>query len=82
MEEKERYEDCSIVKRVIDEIYEQTEFKNKKDMSKKRQKEIIGLLENTISVEKSKVGGGNSELIERLTIKLEKLKEWKPKPKK
>ena len=82
MEEKERYEDCSIVKRVIDEIYEQTQSKNKKDMSKKRQKEIIGLLENTISVEKSKVGGGNSELIERLTIKLEKLKEWKPKPKK
>lgn len=82
MEEKERYEDCSIVKRVIDEIYEQTQSKNKKDMSKKRQKEIIGLLENTISVEKSKVGGGNKELIERLTAKLEKLKEWKPKPKK
>ena len=83
MEEKERYEDCSIVKRVIDEIYEQIESKNKKnDMSKKRQKEIIGLLENTIEVEKSKIGGGNSELIERLTAKLEKVKEWKPKPKK
>ena len=51
MEDKERYEDCSIVKQVIDEIYEQNNFKNKKDMSKKRQKEIIGLLENTISVE-------------------------------
>jgi len=82
MEEKERYEDCSIVKKVIDEIYEQKNFKNKKDMSKKRQKEIIGLLENTISVEKSKVGGGNKELIERLTAKLEKVKEGKPKPKK
>lgn len=82
MEEKERYEDCSIVKKVIDEIYEQNNFKNKKDMSKKRQKEIIGLLENTISVEKSKVGGGNKELIERLTAKLEKVKEGKPKPKK
>ena len=82
MEDKERYEDCSIVKQVIDEIYEQNNFKNKKDMSKKRQKEIIGLLENTISVEKSKVGGGNKELIERLTAKLEKVKEGKPKPKK
>ena len=83
MEERERYEDCSIVKRVIDEIYEKIESKNKKnDMSKKRQKEIIGLLENTIEVEKSKIGGGNSELIERLTAKLEKVKEWKPKPKK
>ena len=82
MEEKERYEDCSIVKKVIDEIYEQNNFKNKKDMSKKIQKEIIGLLENTISVEKSKVGGGNKELIERLTAKLEKVKEGKPKPKK
>lgn len=83
MEEKERYEDCSIVKQVIDEIYEQNNFKNKKiDMSKKRQKEIIGLLENTISVEKSKVGGGNKDLISRLTIKLEKVKEGKPKTKK
>jgi len=81
MEDKERYEDCSIVKQVIDEIYEQTESKNKKTMSKKRQKEIIGLLENTISVEKSKVGGGNKELIERLSARLEKVKEGKPKKK-
>ena len=50
-------------------------------MSKKRQKEIIGLLENTISVEKSKVGGGNKELIERLSARLEKVKEGKPKKK-
>ena len=51
-------------------------------MSRKRQKEIIGLLENTIEVEKSKIGGGNSEIVERLSAKLEKVKEWKPKPKK
>ena len=83
MEKKERYEDCSILKRVIEEIYEQTKSKHKKiDMSRKRQKEIIGLLENTIEVEKSKIGGGNSEIIERLSAKLEKVKEWKPKPKK
>ena len=83
MEKKERYEDCSILKRVIEEIYEQTKSKHKKiDMSRKRQKEIIGLLENTIEVEKSKIGGGNSEIVERLTAKLEKVKEWKPKPKK
>ena len=63
MEKKERYEDCSILKRVIEEIYEQTKSKHKKiDMSRKRQKEIIGLLENTIEVEKSKIGGGNSRL--------------------
>ena len=83
MEERERYEDCHIVKKVIDEIYEQTKFNNNKiDMSKKRQKEIIELLENTISNEQSKVGGGNSELIERLTVKLNKVKDWEPKPKK
>lgn len=83
MEKKERYEDCSILKRVIEEIYEQTKSKHKKiDMSRKRQKEIIGLLENTIEVEKSKIGGGNSEIVERLSAKLEKVKEWKPKPKK
>jgi len=83
MEKKERYEDCSILKRVIEEIYEQTKSKHKKiDMSRKRQKEIIGLLENTIAVEKSKIGGGNSEIVERLSEKLEKVKEWKPKPKK
>ncbi len=83
MEKKERYEDCLILKRVIEEIYEQTKSKNKKiSMSKKRQKEIIGLLENTIENEKSKIGGGNSDIVERLTAKLEKVKEWKPKPKK
>ena len=83
MEKKERYEDCSILKRVIEEIYEQTKSKHKKiDMSRKRQKEIIGLLENTLEVEKSKIGGGNSEIVERLSAKLEKVKEWKPKPKK
>ena len=39
MEKKERYEDCSILKRVIEEIYEQTKSKHKKiDMSRKRQK--------------------------------------------
>lgn len=47
-------------------------------MSTKRQKEIIKLLESTISNEKSKVGGGNTDIITALTSKLEKVKNWKP----
>ena len=45
-------------------------------MSKKRQKEIIKLLEETISSELAKFGGGNVETIEQLTKKLEKVKNW------
>jgi hypothetical protein len=48
-------------------------------MSSKRQKEIIRLLETTISKEKSKVGGGNGDTITALTSRLEKVKNWKPK---
>lgn len=77
MEDRERYEDCIIVKEVIDTIYERTNQIN--DMSTKRQKEIIGLLENTISKEREKIGGGNDELIIKLEKKLEKVKGWKPK---
>ena len=44
-------------------------------MSKKRQKEIINLLENTIRTEQEKVGGGNKELIEKLQDKLEDVRE-------
>ena len=47
-------------------------------MSKKRQKEIINLLENTIKVESEKVGGGNKELIEKLQEKLEDVRAKKP----
>ena len=43
-------------------------------MSKKRQKEIIELLENTLIEESKKPMGGNSELVEALTKKLEKVK--------
>ena len=45
-------------------------------MSKKRQKEIIGWLENTINSESLKINGGNKELVESLKIKLEKVKNW------
>lgn len=79
MEERERYEDCAVIKSVIDEIYEQKI--NFNVMSKKRRNEIIGLLENTINTEKQKVGGGNSDLIEALTRKLNTIKEWTPKEK-
>ena len=52
-------------------------------MSKKkqlqRQKEIIGLLENTIKEELSKPGGGNSDIVTILTTKLNKVKDWKYK---
>jgi uncharacterized coiled-coil protein SlyX len=46
-------------------------------MSKKRQKEIIELLENTIITEHKKKSGGNKELIEKLTKKLEEVKKKK-----
>ena len=45
-------------------------------MSKKRQNEIIKLLEETIKHELSKSGKGNSETIEQLTRRLEKVKTW------
>jgi len=45
-------------------------------MSKKRQKEIIQLLEKTISDEHQKYGGGNAEIIEQLNKRLVKVKEW------
>lgn len=38
---------------------------------KKRIEEIIKNLKNTIRIEKEKTGGGNQELIEKLTYKLE-----------
>lgn len=48
-------------------------------MSKKRQKEIIGLLENTLLEESKKPNGGNNEIVTKLTEKLEKVKNWKQK---
>ena len=79
MLERERYEDCAVIRDVIEIIYEQTKLID--TMSKKRVKEIIGLLENTIQKEQQKTGGGNQELIDKLTIKLENLYDWKPKNK-
>lgn len=76
MEEIERYEDCVIIKDVIDIIYEQTK---QVKMSTKKQKEIISLLENTIKSEQDKVGGGNTEIIEKLEKKLNQVKDWRPK---
>ena len=46
-------------------------------MSKKRQNEIIKLLEETINTELSKFAGGNSEKITQLTKKLDQVKMWK-----
>ena len=78
MEEKERYEDCVVIKEVIDRIYHPLEF-NPETMSKKRQKEIIQLLENTLLQESQKPNGGSKELVESLTKKLEQVKNWKKK---
>lgn len=76
MEEEERYEDCAVIKKVIDTIYEQT---NSEDMSIKKQKEIITLLESTIKSEREKAGGGNHEIIEKLESKLNQVRDWTPK---
>lgn len=73
MEGVERYEDCQIIKEVIDTIYEQNHKDS--DMSKKRKLEIIGLLENTIRKEQEKKGGGNKDLIKKLSGKLEDVRE-------
>ena len=45
-------------------------------MSKKKQKEIIKLLEETLLSESQKLGGGNIEIIQSLTKRLEKVKNW------
>jgi hypothetical protein len=45
-------------------------------MSKKRQKEIIKLLEATLHDESQKPNGGNSELVEQLSKRLEKVKNF------
>ena len=79
MEEKERYEDCAIIKKVIDRIYNPLEFNTNEPMSKKRQKEIIELLENTLLQESKKDGGGNKDLVKSLTKKLEQVKNWEEK---
>lgn len=49
-------------------------------MSKKRQKEIIELLTNTILEESQKVNGGNTEIIAALNKRLEKVKKWEKVP--
>ena len=76
MEEEERYEDCVTIRDVINVIYKEN---IKPNMSTKRQKEIIGLLENTITNEKQKHGGGNTDTIEKLEKKLQEVKGWRPK---
>lgn len=48
-------------------------------MSQKRQREIIDLLTQTLVDESQKPNGGNSEIVEQLTRKLEKVKNWKEK---
>ena len=77
MEEIERYEDCVTIKEVIDKIYHPFEFNIKETMSKKRQQEIIKNLTNTIKSEQEKAGGGNKELIQSLSKKLEEVSNFK-----
>ena len=77
MEEKERYEDCMVIKEVIDRIYHPLEFNPNEPMSTKRQEEIIGLLENTLIQESKKPNGGNKELVDSLMKKLEQVKKMK-----
>ena len=77
MEELERYEDCITIKEVIDRIYHPLEFNPNETMSKKRQEEIIGLLENTLIQESKKPNGGNAELVKSLIKKLEQVKKMK-----
>ena len=48
-------------------------------MSKRRQKEIIKLLKETIISESNKAGGGNTDIINQLNKKLIKVNEWKKK---
>lgn len=47
-------------------------------MSTKKQKEIIGLLENTILLEKSKIRP-NSELLDILNHRLDRVINYEPK---
>ena len=75
MEEIERYEECMVIKEVIDRIYHPLEFNIDEPMSKKRQKEIIELLENTLIEEAKKPMGGNREVVEALMKRLEKVKK-------
>jgi len=77
MEEIERYEDCVTIKEVIDKIYHPFEFNIKETMSKKRQQEIIKNLTSTIKSEQEKSGGGNKELIQSLSKKLEEVSNFK-----
>ena len=51
-------------------------FNENEPMSKKRQKEIIKLLEATLLEESTKPNGGNSEIVKTLTRRLEKVKNW------
>jgi len=45
-------------------------------MSTERQNEIIELLENTITAERKKSSGDDSELIKQLSERLEKVRTW------
>jgi hypothetical protein len=79
MEEDERYEDCATIKEILDRIYNPLNFNENEPMSKKRQKEIIELLEATLLEESTKPNGGNSDIVSALTKKLEKVKLWEKK---
>ena len=79
MEEVERYEDCITIKEILDTVYNPLNFNENEPMSKKRQKEIIELLEATLLEESTKPNGGNSDIVSALTKKLEKVKNWEKK---
>lgn len=48
-------------------------------MSQKKQKEIIDLLTQTLVQESLKPNGGNSDVVESLNKRLEKVKKWEKK---
>ena len=73
LEEIERYEDCIIIKEVIDAIYFKIDT-NIDNISKKKRLEVIKNLENTLFKESLKIGGGNKELMIKLQEKLDKAK--------
>ena len=68
-----------LQKKLMWKCLNQKHLYNRIKMSQKRQKEIIDLLTQTLVQESLKPNGGNSEVVEQLTKRLEKVKNWKEK---
>jgi len=71
LEIEENYEVCAIIKKILDNIYNPT---INTLMSEAKKLEIIQHLEETLQREHDKFGGGNIEIINGLTKKLNQLK--------